>query len=43
MFTTKKTSVNVLGVPGDEFRSDDWRLFPWDDVMQNELDLPGKY
>ncbi|CAF1428881.1 unnamed protein product [Didymodactylos carnosus] len=43
MFTTKKTSVNVLGAPADEFRSDDWRLFPWDDVMQDGLDIPGKY
>jgi hypothetical protein len=33
MFTTKKTSVNILGAPGEEFRSDDWRLFPWNDVM----------
>jgi hypothetical protein len=42
MFTTKKTTMNVLGADDNEFRSDDWRLCPWDDVMQDGHDIPGK-
>lgn len=37
MFTTRKTSNDNAGtLPGDEFRSDDWYLLPWDDTVQDD-------
>lgn len=43
MFTTRKTSNDNAGtLPGDEFRSNDWFLLPWDTTVQDDSRIDRK-